>query len=91
MMDRFDGSLERVKEFFPNQTPQEIQQHWAFIKDRDGSSPAEGQQTITTEDAKTSEQMIRERGPTELEIAHFEEVLTSRFGEDWWKSHDWDE
>jgi hypothetical protein len=91
MMDRFDGSLEHMKAFFPNQTPQEIQRRWVFIKHQEGSSNTEVPQTIITEEAQTPEQIIPKRGPTELEIAHFEEVLTFSFGDNWWKGQDWDE
>jgi hypothetical protein len=90
-MGRFDGSFDHMRALFPNQTPQEIQRHWTFIEHRDGPSNTEVQQTTATEEVRKPEQMIREKGPTELEIAHFEEVLTLNFGENRWKSQDWDE
>jgi hypothetical protein len=83
MMGQFDDSFEHMKAFFPNQPPQEIQRYWTFIKHQDGS--------FNTEEVRKPEQVIREKGPTELELAHFEAVLTLNSGENWWKSKDWDE
>jgi hypothetical protein len=90
-MNRFNGSLEHVKTFFPNRTSQEIQRRWIFIKHQNDYSNTEVQRRIMTEETKPFEQMIGKRGPTELEIADFEEVLTIDFGANWWKSDDWDE
>jgi gamma-glutamyl-gamma-aminobutyrate hydrolase PuuD len=84
-MNQFGGSLKQVMAFFPDQTAQEVQQHWTFIRHQNGDSSRQVQRTIRTEEVRTIEQIPQEREQPEPDSFHFEETATFDSGEDCWE------
>jgi hypothetical protein len=90
-MERFGGSLKQVMVFFPDQTPQDVQQRWSLIKHLNGHSSGEVNPTTATEEQGIAEQMPQKREQLESEITYFDELPTFDFRANWGSSKDWDE